>query len=724
MKMLKITSFIPFLLVALLSGCGPYGSPQKPAPKAVGGVLDLSSWDFDRDGPVKLDGAWEFYWRELLNPQDFETGKVLPPTGFIPVPSIWNGQVLNGTHLTGKGYGTYRLIIRVPARYRYYGIKLMTFSSAYRLYANGHPAASAGVVGISEKDSIAQHLPGTAFFSIDDTRNGTLATVEILAQVSNSRHPKGGFWYSAYFGSSRQIQAMRESRVGLEMFFIGIFVIIAFYHFVLYVLRRKNSYVLFFGLFCIAMALRTSLMGENLWMALFPGFPWEWKVKLEMLTFYASTPLFTAFFFRFYYYPGKFSRPVNTAVQVCGFLFGSVLLITPYSFSYPMLRVYMVITTACAAYILYVLTGMFKTRRAETLVFLVGFIAMFSTVVHDFLAVNQVIYTGPLFPFGLAIFILSQSVMISIQSARAFTTAETLTNELEKKVNERTNELEIERNSLKERNEIIERDLEMARNIQLKLVPAECQIPSVAFYYKPMDKIGGDFYDFIYYHNPEKLGIFISDVSGHGVSAAFITSMIKTVILQAGPLREDPAGLMAHLNEILLTPTGGSFVTAFFGILDVTRRELVFANAGHNHPYLLYPDRIEALGQKGRAIPLAIRDNGNLRKHNRFFLNETVDLKGCRKLFFYTDGLTESRNIGEYLAARKREKEEGIIDYKMDDFETAGLAAALMDNRGESPAAFIKNLFDRLVKFRGCDYFEDDICMICVDLPGLSGTDS
>ncbi|MEI7652004.1 MAG: DUF1501 domain-containing protein, partial [Verrucomicrobiota bacterium] len=83
-----------------------------------------------------------------------------------------------------------------------------------------------------------------------------------------------------------------------------------------------------------------------------------------------------------------------------------------------------------------------------------------------------------------------------------------------------------------------------------------------------MEEVGGDFYDFINFRDSEKIGIFISDVSGHGVPAAFITSMIKTTILQSGERKENPAELLTYINDLLHNQTGGNFITTFYGIFN------------------------------------------------------------------------------------------------------------------------------------------------------------
>ena len=81
------------------------------APKAVKGVLDLSSWDFDRDGPISLSGEYAFYWNQLLRPQDFMSGSSPEKSGFIDVPGFWHTFNSDKIHPAADGYATYRLKI-------------------------------------------------------------------------------------------------------------------------------------------------------------------------------------------------------------------------------------------------------------------------------------------------------------------------------------------------------------------------------------------------------------------------------------------------------------------------------------------------------------------------------------------------------------------------------------------------------------------------------------
>ncbi|MBN2078126.1 MAG: PP2C family protein-serine/threonine phosphatase [Spirochaetes bacterium] len=281
---------------------------------------------------------------------------------------------------------------------------------------------------------------------------------------------------------------------------------------------------------------------------------------------------------------------------------------------------------------------------------------------------------------------------------------------LEERVQERTEELQ-ERNrelneanlSLADRNRVIEGEIAMARKIQQQLIPTSAPLAAIAPLYRPMDQVGGDFYDFIPLEDEGRVGIFISDVSGHGIPAALITSMVKTIILQAGARRGDPAALFEYLNGLLYGKTGDNFITAFYGILDPAARVLTWGSAGHNPPFIISGDAITPLAGF-RSLPIAGMDNGTLREAGKSYRNNVTDLFPASKLLLYTDGLTEAISIGGGGP----------------DFEGSAMMEAIARNRHGSSRDFVAGLYEDLVAFRGSDSFDDDVCIICVDIGGAA----
>jgi sigma-B regulation protein RsbU (phosphoserine phosphatase) len=276
---------------------------------------------------------------------------------------------------------------------------------------------------------------------------------------------------------------------------------------------------------------------------------------------------------------------------------------------------------------------------------------------------------------------------------------------LEKKVLARTKELTDIMNRLQYRNHIMESELEMARKIQMNMIPDKSPLTNMAFYYKPIEKVGGDFYDFIDFNSSDKIGIFISDVSGHGVPAAFITTMIKSAIHQMKPIMGDPSAFLQYLNDFLILQTNGNFVTAFYCIYNTKTRELVYSNAGHNSPFVIKNNQYEFLSFQNRGIPLAVLNNEYLRSTQKLYTNQSIKLEKNNKLFLYTDGLLETVNLSEKM-----------LNERAIDFEEACLAGVFKALYPVNCLEFVYQMYERLVTFRGSNSFDDDVCMICLDV--------
>jgi hypothetical protein len=142
--LLALLVVIPLFFVYLLAEvCSPATSA---APKVRHGVLDLTGWDFQKDGVVKLDGEWEFYWKQLLTDRDWRGGTVAEPD-YGTVPGMWNYYRHDGKHFPGYGYATYRVTVKTNDRSSVKGLKISALSTAYRLMVDDRVVAKNGKVG-------------------------------------------------------------------------------------------------------------------------------------------------------------------------------------------------------------------------------------------------------------------------------------------------------------------------------------------------------------------------------------------------------------------------------------------------------------------------------------------------------------------------------------------------------------------------------------------------
>ncbi|GAF87551.1 unnamed protein product, partial [marine sediment metagenome] len=271
---MAVRAFVLFVTVLLVAGCTPPRQP--PVPKD--GLLDLTDWDFNRDGPVALKGEWDFYWHRVLQPSDFASPNPPEKTGQLHVPGIWRGVMHEGEPLPAHGFVTLRLRVLVRQPDMVFGIKLNCVGMSYQLFTNGRLAATNGQVGRSRAETMPKCLPLVASGFADSGK------VEVILQIANFHERHGGVWDPITLGTVPQITDVVQHALFLDQVPLGIIGFMSLYHFLLFLLRRRDRSTLVFGLFCAMICLRISLLGERISVDRFPGLPWALVATLEYLT--------------------------------------------------------------------------------------------------------------------------------------------------------------------------------------------------------------------------------------------------------------------------------------------------------------------------------------------------------------------------------------------------------------------------------------------------------
>lgn len=205
-------------------------------------------------------------------------------------------------------------------------------------------------------------------------------------------------------------------------------------------------------------------------------------------------------------------------------------------------------------------------------------------------------------------------------------------------------------------NERLARELEIAKEIQMALLPKEMPVLEhieIGALYRAAAQVGGDLYDFFWVSSNE-LGIVVADVSGKGIPGSLVMTMTKAVIRakavesdlksssSSEALGRDPASVLRKTNQIIAQDIKkGMFITVNYGILNVDTWQFHFVSAGHNNT-LVYNSRSEDLQEynpKGIALGL---DKGTL--FNMTLQDQKVLLSSGDLLIQYTDGITEAMN--------------------------------------------------------------------------------
>jgi serine phosphatase RsbU (regulator of sigma subunit)/CHASE1-domain containing sensor protein/anti-sigma regulatory factor (Ser/Thr protein kinase) len=239
----------------------------------------------------------------------------------------------------------------------------------------------------------------------------------------------------------------------------------------------------------------------------------------------------------------------------------------------------------------------------------------------------------------------------------------------------------------------VEQELGTARSIQHALLPKD--LPKlegwkIAYHYQPAREVGGDFYDFLSL-DEGRVGIVIGDVSGKGIAAALVMANTQSVLRAVARRGSIPPGqVLAEANEVLYAYIpAGTFVTCFYGILDPKSGRIIYANAGHDPPYLQRNGDAQEL--MARGMPLGLMPGMPYEE------KESV-LAAGDDLLFYSDGLVEAHDP------------EGEM------FGFPRLRKLIMSQSAGSGEELVDFLLAELNRFTGTDSEqEDDITLVTLE---------
>lgn len=240
--------------------------------------------------------------------------------------------------------------------------------------------------------------------------------------------------------------------------------------------------------------------------------------------------------------------------------------------------------------------------------------------------------------------------------------------------------------------ERLERELDVAREMQGKLLPQA--IPDVnhldiSSVFVPAFEVGGDYYDF-FKLSDDKFGFIIADVSGKGISAAFIMAELRGIIESLVMTFDNPKDILVKTNEIIeRTLQKKSFITAVFGVFDFNSEKLFLSRAGHSSILFVRDNEVREILPGG--VGLGLTYSGKF----EFYLEEySLQLKENDIFVLYTDGVTEAKNRN------------------LDDFGLPALKKIVTEFHNESVDTIAKKIMTQVSLFSQGTPQHDDITLL------------
>ncbi|MCP4132824.1 MAG: SpoIIE family protein phosphatase [bacterium] len=651
-----LITFVILFIIFAAAKPGPVSASA--APVALKGVIDLSEWDFAQSGSIALDGEWEFYPNKLLLSKDVTSGNHKPL--FCLVPGNWKTYKVGNRDFSVHNYGTFRLRVILGSiesqNKRFYGLKINRIFTAFKFLNNDDFVIKSGEVH-STKAGSRGRISGKVVFVKPEK-----GVLDFIFQVSNFNFYRGGLIEEIVLGTPENISAEYRNSLIFGIIFASFIFIMALYHIILFLFRKKEKAPLYFAFFSFLMFFQQLFEYETIMSNLFSGMNHVFEESAQTIVIFFIIP--AVFAHLYYFFEKKFSLFVLRLLTIISVVFSIVLLIAPYEYWWLIWRSYEVVIVCGMIYAGYFIISIVIKKEPYALIACFGLLFLILSGGSDILIDLEVIkmQTAITFlPLGWFIFFFSHAVMIALKSSRAFSTIEELHGSLESKVEERTLELKTAVLEMRSMNKelvnankklewtqnIAELDMTMAIHVQEDLLPAavpKSDTWEAAYFFKPMTGVSGDFYDF-YVIDDEFRGVSLFDVSGHGIASALLTMIAKSVVHQhfSGMQHETLNRVLGKVNSDLVKEIGSidSFITGI--ILRLKDGAIEYVNAGHE-------DLVKKSARDG-SVSVVNNERHNLRG---YFLG-VEDLEGIYKsmefpmekgdtVLLYSDCLVDSMN--------------------------------------------------------------------------------
>ena len=416
--------FIILIILVSITGC--VKKKQNIYPVLKNGFIDLSKWNFEKEGNFHLNGEWELYWGSLLTPSDFKSRKKPAITGFFSIPGLWKKNKVNNTIVSQTGYATYRMRAKIKPNLRM-ALFLTNPLSVCKIWMNGKLLGKSGETGTSkETEKPQKHMIISHFMSND-------GMLDFVLQISNYHNIHGGLFKPVIIGIENEIYSSVEQELLISAFLSASIFVFCLYHLFQYLVRRSDKTNLYFGLYCLMVSISSTFgdRGVCLVAQFFPTLPWNLSINLSLLPHGFAIPFLVMFYHSLF--PWRFDRFVERIYQVAGTFFIIYILATPTNAFDIVTLIYRLLLLSVIPYLFYRFFEDFKVDAEGIRVLIPSYLLFFISIINDILHDLGIINTTNMVQFASICLVLSYSILIQIRLSNAYISVKNLSIELNKK---------------------------------------------------------------------------------------------------------------------------------------------------------------------------------------------------------------------------------------------------------------------------------------------------
>jgi signal transduction histidine kinase/CheY-like chemotaxis protein len=373
-------------------------------PNSQAGTLDLRQANFSKK-IYTLEGKWKFYWQTLKSPSD-TTGYF----EYIDFPKLWKNSTWKNQPIPSQGYATYEITILLPKTPEPLAVTIPDMYCAYELYANGASIAKNGITGTSK--ATTKPYWSTETKTIESHSD----TLQLLLQISNFDHVKGGASQPIEIGLKSKIEATNHLVNAFDYFLTGCIFMGGFFFLGLYLFGQHDKSILYFSLFCLFYSYRIVGSRQYALHSILPDLDWYITIHFEYLSLFLAVAFF-ALYTR-YLYPKDAPQKVLLVMAGICFGFALVTVFSPPIFFSQLIDLFMVIVLIYIAIAVVIYWRAAQKKRVGARYALVSTGAIFIIVISIIIEYYDIVTPFNLILFaGYLVFFSCQSLILTFRFA-------------------------------------------------------------------------------------------------------------------------------------------------------------------------------------------------------------------------------------------------------------------------------------------------------------------
>jgi 7TM diverse intracellular signalling len=383
MKSILATALSVTLFTGIAAG-------QSSGPVSKKGVLDATAWNFN-EHQLALTGEWILFEDQLIGPND-SIGKSI----IANFPKTWNET--KGSR-NGTGFATYLVSVLVPKDIQSFALEIPQIYSSYELWVNGKSVAANGKPGTTEEETIPQWKPQTVLLQSPGT------TLDIILQIANFHHNKGGSKDPVYLGTAEMLQQKRSLSVWSNMAEALLLTLTGLGFLFIYWGSDKKRITAYFALLCLTWAVRSVFSNLYLFISLVPDFNWNVMIRIEYVTLFLS--LIWAMLFTYRLFPNESSNALKYLLVGINILYILFALFTkPLQFT-QYLPVYLFTCGFVLLYCVVIVIRAWVNERVGVLFLIISLLLGVTIFAYDLFAYEGLfVYNSVVFSIGYVIVFL------------------------------------------------------------------------------------------------------------------------------------------------------------------------------------------------------------------------------------------------------------------------------------------------------------------------------